>query len=321
MMSAPHPRRSTIFVPLALAALMAAGCGPAVTVAVYGQPTAPLAPRVTEAEIDAGSGRVVVLSPGFFESVVAALPDLEDKVDQRMAAAPPGVALTHEYNMVTAAFERHLIDAGLQPVTQSTVREILRTPGVSAEVRRLAEAETYGISLQQLARAISPAVDAPLALVIRASRISFADEPTVYFADPPGCSVVRLQPLQAAVDALLIRIATGEILWSGEAHVSTSDLLTEPVAFPRGPNRAQFSRDYGRMRLVGQDDGSRCALSMFAGYYCWESGIDSGHCHRDIVPAHPEANAHLVDEVVRLLAETMRVRGAPGADSAAAAPP
>ena len=101
----------------------------------------------------------------------------------------------------------------------------------------LVDANPDGIELQQLARTISPAVDAPLALVIRNSAISFADEPSASFSDPPGCSLLRLQPLVAWVDALLIHIDTGEILW--EVALPYGAHAT-PMSYRVGPDSKQY---------------------------------------------------------------------------------
>ncbi len=302
----PTSRVSTFSLPII--ALVIAGCVHLPTYTLLGHPTAPMPPRASSAPIAAGDGRVVVLSPGFFETLLSALPELADKVDRQSQSAPSGVALVHEYHAVTAAFERRLIDGGLRPVTSETIREALRDPEVRARIRTLAEGAEDGISLQQLSRAIGPAVSASLALVVRSSRIAFVDDPTVVFPEGNGCAVVRLQPLQVAIDALLVEIDSGEIVWSGEADLRTSDLFPESVEFPRGPAREPFTRDYGPFRIVGQNDGSRCGITMFAGYYCWESGTNSGHCHANEEPAYPEAIAHLVDEVVQRLVATMNVR-------------
>lgn len=216
-----------------------------------------------------------------------------------------GTAFLSAYDMVDSAFRRSLLDLGFTPVDPSALTGALRDPEAVARIRARAQ-ERGDLTLLDLAVELGPRIDADLALLVRDSRVGYADEPIAVHNGPPGCQVARVQPLQVAVDASLVRSSNGDVVWSGENRSLVSDLFAEPVTFPRGPHRARYSRTYGDLRLVGQDDGYDCGTTIFGGLTWVEWGATSGGCQRHTEPDDAEANAYVIDACVRDLVETIR---------------
>lgn len=275
------------------------------TVVAVGYPTAAAEPRHTNQPFGVGNGRVFVVTPSYLAIVAPSLATEVDKVDENLSQAlEQGHAVIPEYSIVAAAFERHLLDSGLQPIAEDTLTSALADPAVSARFEMLA-AQQGGATLLQLAMEVGPRIDASLALLVRSSTVGYTDRPIVYFGGPALCDPLRIQPLEVLVDVALVSTATGDILWSGELTLRASDLLPEPVTFPRGPYRAQYSRQYTNNFIIyGQDDGTRCGTTSIGGFFCMEWGADSGGC-LTVTPEFPEANAYMIDETVRRLVERM----------------
>ena len=288
-----------------LAAALSVGCGPGITIGTVGHPTPAMTPRTAGSAFDTGNRRVLVLSPemlvsfGFGPADPSKPPDLQPGVPHEVTA------YIAAYDMVVSAFQRHLLDLGLTPVDSTALLRSLRDPALVARVRARA-AQRGDLTLIDLAAEIGPAIGADLALLVRDSRLGYADEPVAIHNGPPGCRVARVQPLQVAVDAVLVRTASGDVVWSGENRTLASDLFAEPVTFPRGPHRARFSRAYGDLRLMGQDDGYDCGTTIFGGLTCVEWGSPSGGCMRHNEPDDLEANAYTIDACVGGLVETLR---------------
>lgn len=291
---------------LVVFAAVAAGCAPPMSnMLVVGYPTAPAAARVTNAPFPVGNGRVFVLTPAYLEVVAPSLAGQSDKTDENLAQAlDAGLAVVPEYSTVASAFERHLLDAGLRPIAEDTLTSALAQPEVSARFDALV-AEQGNATLLQLAMEVGPRIDASLALLVRSSQLGYTDRPVAFFPGPERCEPLRIQPLEVLVDVALVSTSTGDILWSGEQTLRASDLLPEPVTFPRGPYRAQYSHQYSSNFIIyGQDDGTRCGTTSIGGFFCMEWGPTSGGCH-SVTPEYPEANAYMIDETVRRLVEIM----------------
>ena len=285
--------------------LLQAGCTPMTTVLAVGYPTASAAPRHTNQPFGVGNGRVFVVTPSYLAIVAPSFAADADKIDENLAqAVEQGQAVIPEYSTVAAAFERHLLDAGLQPIAEDTLTSALSQPEVSARFEALA-AQQGGATLLQLAMEVGPRIDASLALLVRSSTVGYTDRPVAYFPGPAMCEPLRIQPLEVLLDVALVSTATGDILWAGELTLRASDLLPEPVTFPRGPYRAQYSRQYSSNFIIyGQDDGTRCGTTSIGGFFCMEWGATSGGC-LSVMPEFPEANAFMIDETVRRLVELM----------------
>ena len=179
------------------------------------------------------------------------------------------------------------------------------SPGNFLTERRRPVLKRGGATLLQLAMEVGPRIDASRAVIVRSSRLGYTDRPVVFFPGPERCQPLRIQPLEALVDVALVSTQSGDILWSGEMTLRASDLLPEPVTFPRGPERAQYSRQYGpNFTVYGQDDGTRCGTTSIGGFFCMEWGADSGGC-LGVTPEFPEANAYMADETARRLVELM----------------
>ena len=299
---------------------LALGCGarrPGPTIATVGHPTPPMAPRTAGAPFDAGNRRVLVLSPEMLVSFGYGPSDPTKPVGRPPGMAAEVTAHLAAYDMVDSAFERALLDLGLTPVDSSAVLGALRDPDTVARIR--ARASRQGdLTLVDLAVELGPVIDADLALLVRDSRLGFADEPVAIHDGPPGCPPARVQPLQVAIDAALVRTAGGDVVWSGQHRTRSSDLFVEPVTFPRGPQRARFSRAYGELRLVGQNDGYQCGVTIFAGLTCVEWGTPSGGCMRETEPDDAEANAYVIEACVGSLVDTIRpllAASSPGGDA------
>ncbi|MCB9660161.1 MAG: hypothetical protein H6726_21130 [Sandaracinaceae bacterium] len=290
---------------LAMTLAGTSGCTPMTTVTAVGYPTPSAAPRVTNSPFAIGNGRVFVVTPAYLQVVAPTLADQADKIDEGYAeAVDSGRAVIPEYATVASAFERHLLDAGLQPIAEDTLTSALSDEAVSARFDALAR-EQGAVTLLQLAMEVGPRIDASLALLVRSSRLGYTDRPIVYFPGPARCEPLRIQPLEALLDVALVATDTGDILWSGEMTLRASDLLPEPVTFPRGPHRAQFTHQYSPTFIIyGQDDGTRCGTTSIGGFFCMEWGANSGGC-LTVAPAFPEVNAYMVDETVRRLVEIM----------------
>jgi len=288
--------------------VLAAGCGaraPGPTIGTVGHPTPGMTPRTAGAPFDAGNRRVIVLSPEMLVSFGFGPVD-PTKPNAMQPSVPHEIsAYVSAYDMVDSAFLRSILDLGLTPVDSSALLGALRDPAAVARIRARAE-QRGDLTLLDLAVELGPVIGADLALLVRDSRIGYADEPVAIHSGPPGCRVARIQPLQVAVDAALVRTANGDVVWSGENRTLSSDLFAEPVTFPRGPDRARFSRPYGDLRLMGQDDGSNCGMTIFGGLTCMEWGDTSGGCMRETEPNDPESNAYVIDACVRGLVDTIR---------------
>lgn len=289
-----------------LLSLIAAGCGgPGITITTIGHPTTPMTPRSAGAAFDAGNRRVMVLSPDLLVAFGYGPADPTKPNDAQPTAQAEITAYLSAYDAVDSAFQRHLLSLGLTPVDSSALLAALQNPEVVARVEARAQ-QRGDLTLLDLAAELAPAIDADLALLVRDSRIGYADAPIAVHNGPPGCLVARVQPLQVAVDAALIRTATGDVVWSGENRTIASDLFPEPVIFPRGPERARHSRSYGQLRIAGQDDGFRCGYNTFGGLTCVEWADSSGGCRRSQEPDDAEANAMVIDACVRTLVDTIR---------------
>lgn len=292
----------------ALLVVIAAACGPRAlgpTVTTIGHPTPPMPARAAGAPFDAGNRRVVVLSPAMLVSFGFGPAD-----PTKPNALQPGgrhevTAYLSAHEEVVSAFQRHLLNLGLTPVDSSALLGALRGPDAVARIR--ARAQQIGdLTLLDLAAEVGPLIEADLALLVRDSRIGYADEPVAIHNGPQGCRVARIQPLQVAIDAAIIRTASGDVVWSAENRTLASDLFTGPVVFPRGPQRARHSQAYGDLRIMGQDDGSDCGMTIFGGLTCAEWGDPSGGCMRETAPRDAEANAYTIDGCVRALVDTLR---------------
>ncbi len=298
--------RSTLLPILVGALALACARTPGPTIATVGHPTSPMPPRTAGAPFDPGNRRVLVLSPEMLVSFGFGPRDPNKPLS--MQPGMPQVEVTawvSAYGMVDSAFQRALLNQGFTPVDPSAILAALQDPAAVARIQ--ARAQQRGeLTLLDLAIEIGPIIGADLALLVRDSRLGYADEPVAIHSGPPGCPVARVQPLQVAVDAALVRTANGDVVWSGENRTLTSDLFVEPVTFPRGPFRARFTRPYGDLRLVGQDDGYDCGATIFGGLTCIEWGQQSGGCRRETEPDDAEANAYVIEACVRGLAETIR---------------
>jgi len=307
-------RGTSVLAISALLLALAPGCGaraPGPTITTLGHPTPPMAPRTAGAPFDAGNRRVIVLSPELLVTFGFGPADPTKPNDLQPGVAHEVTAYLAAYDEVVSAFQRHLLDAGLTPVDSSALLGALRDPDAVARIRARSQ-QSGDLTLLDLAVEVGPLIDADLALLVRDSRIGYADEPVAIHSGPPGCRVARIQPLQVAVDAAIVRTAGGDVVWSGENRTLSSDLFQEPVAFPRGPHRSRFSRAYGDLRIIGQDDGSNCGMTIFGGLTCMEWGDTSGGCMRETEPDDAEANAYTIDACVRGLVDTIRpLVGAP----------
>ena len=300
--------RQAIAVSSLLASLLTvAGCAPPVynTYATIGQPTTMQAPLISNVPFEVGNGRVLVLTPEILALAAPTLAGQVDKIDPAAAdAAAAGLMRATEYDVVAASFERNLLNGGLTPVSRDAIVNAIADDEVVTQVRALVAAHGT-ISLGQLAMILAPRANASVALLIRSSLIGFADAPVaVLSAD--GCNPVRIQPLEVHIDAALVAAEGGDLLWTGNSTLRSGDLLPEPVTFPMGPERAQFSRAYGPIfTLTGQDDGRQCGFTSIAGYFCAEWDQASGGCMHNQTPSFPEAVAYVVDQNVLVLTSEM----------------
>lgn len=300
--------RSTSLRAFSVLLLAVAGCGhsvPGPTITTVGHPTPPMSPRTAGVPFDVGNGRVLVLSPAMLVSFGFGPADPTKPNDLQPGVPHEITAYLAAYDVVASAFQRHLLDLGLTPVDSSALLGALRDPDAIARIQARAQ-QNSALTLLDLAVELGPLIDADLALLVRDSRVGYADAPAAIHNGPPGCRVARIQPLQVAVDAAIVRTAGGDVLWSGENRTLASDLFAEPVAFPRGPHRARFSRAYGDLRIMGQDDGGNCGMTIFGGLTCMEWGDTSGGCMRQSEPSDPEANAYVIDACVGGLVDTIR---------------
>jgi len=274
-----------------------------------------MAPRTAGTPFDAGNRRVLVLSPELLVSFGFGPSDPTKPNSMQPGVSAEVTAYVSAYDMVDSAFQRSLLDAGLTPVDPSAVLGALRDPAAMSRIQARAQ-QRGDLTLLDLAVELGPLIDADLALLVRDSRVGYADEPVAVHNGPPGCPVARVQPLQVAIDASLVRTSSGDVVWSGENRTLSSDLFPEPVTFPRGPHRASYSRPYGELRLVGQDDGYDCGTTIFGGLTCVEWGSSSGGCRRQTEPDDAEANAYVIDACAGGLVDTIRpLVGAPAPPS------
>jgi hypothetical protein len=276
------------------------------TVTAIGYPTASAEPRVTSTPFELAGGRVFVVTPADLASVEPSLASDPHKIDPGVAAAmDAGRTVISEYATVATAFERRLLDAGFQPIHKDMIARALSVPEVAVRLQARV-AQQGSVSLAELAMEAGPRVDAPYALLVRSSRLGYADHPTAFFPGPALCDPLRIQPLEVLVDVALVRTETGDILWSGEQTLRASDLLPEPITFPRGPNRGPYTREYApNFVIYGQDDGERCGTTSIGGLFCMEWGSTSGGCQHGVAPAFPEMNAYMIDETVHRLVDAM----------------
>ena len=298
-----------------LASLLGVACAhtPGPTIATIGNPTPPLAPRVAGTPFDPGNRRVIVLSPEMLVSFGFGPADPSKPTSMQPGMPQAEVtAYVSAYGMVDTAFQRSLLNAGLTPVDPAALLAALQNPAAVARLQARAQ-QNGSLTLLDLAVELGPIIGADLALIVRDSRLGYADEPVAVHHGPPGCPVARVQPLQVAVDAVIVRVSNGDVVWSGENLTRSSDLFVEPVTFPRGPHRARFTRPYGELRIIGQDDGYDCGTTIFGGLTCVEWGASSGGCRRETEPDDAESNAYVIEACVATLVDTIRplVAGAP----------
>src|SRR5690606_6665051 len=123
------------------------------------------------------------------------------------------INLVTDFSLVASALERRMIEAGWTPISQAFL--------ASAPARqqyRLRTLEQAGVhTLLEKALALGDVTQAEVVLLVRSVRLEYGAP--VGELGRPGCATVRYHPLEGTMDATLVRVSDGEVLWTGRSSL------------------------------------------------------------------------------------------------------
>ncbi len=263
-------------------------------------------------------GRVLVLSPRSIQQVAASVtwegpgpgapqPTVREQDGHQVIVmerpeptsgqTAANVDLVSDFSLVTAAVERRMISSGWTTISQASL--------ASAATNHEDRVRTFGVAgvrtLLEQALAIGGFTGAETIFLVRAVRLEYAG--AIAELGRPGCQTIRYYPLEGVMDATLVRVADGEVLWTGRASVRATDLLREPVSLYLGSDvesHLDFDTPF-EPHLATISDG--CEATTLLSAFCINARGDDA-C-RSQEPTSWRVESLVLDELVRRLVDDM----------------